>query len=69
MNWHINFQKDVTFFDIYRLTAADCVLGYNLWWALEMRDGVLLRDYPVIMAYFDRLSRRSAFQRVFNTSE
>ena len=53
----------------FRLTAADCVLGYNLFWAMAMRDGVLLKDYPVIMDYYDRLSRRSAFQRVFNDSE
>ncbi|XP_045212585.2 glutathione S-transferase GST-6.0-like [Mercenaria mercenaria] len=48
-----------------KLTAADCVLGYNLWWAMAMRDGVLLEHYPVLQEYYNRLSRRSTFQRVF----
>lgn len=49
-----------------KLTAADCVLGYNIWWANAMRDGALLEHYPVILDYYSRLTRHSAFQRVFN---
>ncbi|KAL4239232.1 hypothetical protein ACF0H5_000049 [Mactra antiquata] len=49
-----------------RLTAADCVLGYNIWWAKQIKNGVLLNDFPVILKYYERLSRRSSFQRVFN---
>ncbi|KAL3875735.1 hypothetical protein ACJMK2_033656 [Sinanodonta woodiana] len=48
-----------------RFTAADCVLGYNIWWASTMRSGVLLNEFPILLDYYDRLQCRSAFQRTF----
>ncbi|XP_052261845.1 uncharacterized protein LOC127865848 isoform X2 [Dreissena polymorpha] len=49
-----------------KFTAADCVLGYNIWWALEMKEGLLLKDFPLILDYYKRLQMRSSFQRVFS---
>eukprot|EP00916_Digyalum_oweni_P014483 GHVL01023746.1.p1 GENE.GHVL01023746.1~~GHVL01023746.1.p1 ORF type:complete len:224 (+),score=15.60 GHVL01023746.1:52-723(+) len=46
------------------LTAADCVVGYSLYWASlpEMNDGVLLKGRPNIQAYLQRLLARPALQ-------
>ncbi|XP_048757648.2 glutathione S-transferase 1-like [Ostrea edulis] len=48
------------------LTAADCVLGYNLWWASVMQGGELLNNHPELMSYYDRLKRRENFKRTFS---
>ncbi|XP_041363254.1 glutathione S-transferase 1-like [Gigantopelta aegis] len=44
------------------LTAADCVLGYSIWGAATMKDGLLVKDYPEVQQYYDRLKSRKAFQ-------
>ncbi|KAL5018931.1 hypothetical protein ScPMuIL_004653 [Solemya velum] len=49
-----------------RFTAADCVLGYDIWWASQMRDGVLLAGFPVVKTYLDKLRQRYPFQRTFS---
>jgi len=49
-----------------KFTAADCVIGYNVWWASVIQNGSLLDDYPVLRAYLERLSKRPAFQKTFS---
>ncbi|XP_061182274.1 uncharacterized protein LOC133190598 [Saccostrea echinata] len=49
-----------------KFTAADCVLGYNIWWASVMQNGELLKNHPSILSYFERLKRRKAFQLTFS---
>ena len=49
-----------------QFTAADCVIGYNIWWASAIDKGALLTDYPVISSYLARLKERPAFQRAFS---
>ena len=46
---------------ITRLTAADCVIGYNIFWASAspMNNGVLLE---VLKAYLDRIQARPALE-------
>jgi len=46
------------------LTAADCVIGYNVIWASvpEINNGVLLEGRPNIRAYLDRIKARPALQ-------
>ena len=48
-----------------RMTAADCVLGYNIWWAGVIQGGELLKKYPVLEGYVERLKERPAFQEAF----
>ena len=48
-----------------RMTAADCVLGYNIWWAGVIQGGELLKKYPVLEGYVERLKERTAFQETF----
>ena len=48
-----------------KFTAADCVLGFNVWWASMVQGGVLLEDYPVLRDYLDRLKQRPNFQSTF----
>ena len=48
-----------------RMTAADCVLGYNIWWASVIQGGELLKKYPVLEGYVERLKERAAFQEAF----
>lgn len=50
---------------INRFTAADCVLGYNVWWANVMQGGQLLKNHPVTRSYLERLSERDAFKKTF----
>ncbi|XP_070579603.1 glutathione S-transferase GstA-like [Ptychodera flava] len=45
-----------------RFTAADCVIGYDVWWASFIKKGELLRDYPALVAYADRVRARPALQ-------
>ncbi|XP_067673362.1 inactive glutathione S-transferase D3-like [Haliotis asinina] len=45
-----------------KLTAADCVLGYDIYIYAVLRDGELLQNHPRIRKYYDRLKSRSAFQ-------
>ncbi|XP_060067180.1 uncharacterized protein LOC132547442 [Ylistrum balloti] len=46
-------------------TAADCVIGYNIWWASTMKEGCLINDHPEIVRYLGTLQRRDAFQQTF----
>ena len=46
-----------------KFTAADCVVGFNVWWASVIGGGVLLEDYPVLRDYLARLKNRPAFEK------
>ncbi|XP_002733258.1 glutathione S-transferase GstA-like [Saccoglossus kowalevskii] len=46
-----------------RFTAADCVIGYNVWWAAVIKKGELLKDYPALSAYNERIKNRAAFKK------
>lgn len=63
---YMNYKSGLPF-TYFRFTAADCVLGYNMWWAGAMQGGILLQNHPALLEYYKRLSRRSGFQRVFET--
>jgi len=52
-----------------KFTAADCVLGFTLWWAYTIEGGALLQEYPVLMNYLQRLKSRRAFQKTFGCEE
>jgi glutathione S-transferase len=52
---------------ISSFTAADCVLGFTLWWAYTLDNGSLLREHPILMDYLQRLRDRPAFQKTFGT--
>lgn len=47
-----------------QLTAADCVIGYNIIWASvpEMNNGALLEGRPNLKAYLARISNRPALK-------
>ena len=49
---------------ITRLTAADCVIGFNIFWASAspMNNGVLLEGRPILKAYLDRIQARPALE-------
>ena len=53
------------------LTAADCVLGYNIIWASlpEMKNGLLLEGRPNIKAYLGRIKARPALQQTLNIGQ
>ena len=55
-------------FIVHRLTAADCVLGYNIIWASlpEMKNGLLLEGRPNIKAYLERIKARPALQQALH---
>ena len=48
-----------------RMTAADCVMGYNIWWASVIQGGELLKKYPVLERYIEWLKERPAFEDTF----
>ncbi|XP_071953025.1 glutathione S-transferase GstA-like isoform X2 [Antedon mediterranea] len=48
-----------------RFTTADCVLGYNMWWASVIRSGAILQEYPVLVEYVERIKEREGFKKVF----
>ena len=48
-----------------KFTAADCVIGFNVWWASVIQQGSLLDNYPVLKAYLERLMKRPAFEKTF----
>lgn len=50
----------------FRFSAADCVLGYNIWWASVIKDGFLLENYPELLSYLCRLRKRPAFKQTWN---
>jgi len=50
-------------------TAADCVLGFTLWWAYTIEEGKLLGDYPALRDYLLLLQSRPAFERTFGREE
>lgn len=45
-----------------KFTAADCVVGYNVWWASAIHNGELLKEFPVLVQYLERLKERPAFK-------
>ena len=45
-----------------KFTAADCVIGFNVWWASVVQGGILLDDYPGLRDYLNRLKARPAFE-------
>lgn len=49
-----------------KFTAADCVIGYNVWWASVIQNGSLLEDYPVLRSYLERLKKRPGFEKTFS---
>ena len=53
---------------IFRFTVADCILGYNMWWASQIKGGILLEHFPELVSYFNRLRNRPAFQQTWNNS-
>ena len=48
-----------------KFTAADCVIGFNVWWASVVQGGILLEDYPGLRDYLNRLKARPAFEQTF----
>ncbi|XP_067672674.1 inactive glutathione S-transferase D3-like [Haliotis asinina] len=52
-----------------KLTAADCVLGYNIYIFAVLRDGELLQNHPRIRRYYDHFRTRSAFQETTRDDE
>ncbi len=46
-------------------TTADCVIGYNIWWASVIKKGEFLVGYPILVSYLERLKERSAFEKTF----
>ena len=48
-----------------KFTAADCVVGFNVWWASVVQDRALLEDYPGLRDYLERLKARPAFRSTF----
>ena len=52
-----------------QFTAADCMLGYNIWWATLLQEGTFLQEYPVLDAYLNRLKTRPAFKDTFEGIE
>merc|ERR1712130_92167 len=47
-------------------TVADCVIGYDVWWASIIKKGELIADYPEIVAYQERLCARDAWKVAFS---
>ena len=45
-----------------KFTAADCVVGFNVWWASVIDGATLLEEYPVLRDYLARLKARPAFE-------
>ncbi|XP_046360881.2 uncharacterized protein LOC124138323 isoform X2 [Haliotis rufescens] len=45
-----------------KITAADCVLGYDIYVCSLLKDGELFQNHPKIREYLDRLKSRSALQ-------
>ncbi|XP_077980770.1 glutathione S-transferase GstA-like [Glandiceps talaboti] len=43
-------------------SAADCVIGYNIWWASHIKKGELMNDYPALLEYSRRLQDRQGLQ-------
>ncbi|XP_063447274.1 uncharacterized protein LOC134726788 [Mytilus trossulus] len=52
-----------------KFSVADCVLGYNMWWASEMKEGILIQKYPELLSYLERLKSRPAFQQTWASSK
>ena len=48
-----------------KFTAADCVVGFNVWWASMIQGGALLEDYPILRDYLERIKARPNFQKTF----
>ena len=48
-----------------KFTAADCVIGYTLWWASVIQSGALIQEYPVLVEYLERMKSREGFEKTF----
>ena len=59
-----HFQKN-QFVCGEQFTAADCVIGYNVWWASVIKKGEFLNEYPVLVSYLQRLKDRPSFEHTF----
>ena len=46
----------------FRFSTADCDLGFALWWAYTLEHGALFDDFPILLAYLQRVRARPAFQ-------
>ncbi|KAK7113016.1 glutathione S-transferase GstA-like isoform X2 [Littorina saxatilis] len=59
-----NTLKDRPYILGQELTAADCVLGYDVLWAADpnMKNGVFLEGRPNVQAYLKRIMARPALQ-------
>ncbi|KAJ8318066.1 hypothetical protein KUTeg_003157 [Tegillarca granosa] len=64
-NYFSKFLEGKTYICGNRFTAADCVIGYNIWWSSVMKEDNLIQNYPNIVKYLDTLKKRPAFQKVF----
>ena len=51
-----------------KFTAADCVIGFNMWWASVIKGGAMLEKYPGLKDYLDRLKGRPCFRKTFELS-
>ena len=47
-------------------TAADCVIGYNVWWASIIQSGALIEEYSSITNYLRMLKGRPTFAKAFS---
>ena len=57
--------KDKLYICGKKFTAADCVVGYNIWWASVIKQGELLQEYPILLSYLQRLKERPSFEQTF----
>ena len=61
-----NMLSDHSYVCGEKFTAADCMIGFNVWWASVIQQGSLLDNYPVLKSYLDRLQKRPAFEKTFS---
>ncbi|XP_067671240.1 glutathione S-transferase D7-like [Haliotis asinina] len=49
-----------------KLTAVDCVFGYVIYYSTLLKDGALLKNYPKLQEYHDRIKKRPHYQATIN---
>ncbi|KAK7113014.1 glutathione S-transferase GstA-like [Littorina saxatilis] len=66
-----NTLKDRPYILGQELTVADCILGFNIWWAAfpEMNNGSLLEGYPNVKAYLERVKARPALKATLDMAK
>ncbi|KAK7113013.1 hypothetical protein V1264_012380 [Littorina saxatilis] len=66
-----NILKDKPYILGQELTVADCILGFNIWWAAfpEMNNGSLLEGYPNVKAYLERVKARPALKATLDMAK